>query len=180
MVAKLSFWNPGGSSSTFWCMPGKYNPEKPAPKVKFLEPSSRPSVDKFRATFNLGGVEFVTSTPVRNLPAKTSYHSLKPSAIINKHPKKIRKGSAHSPRIRRILRNILTKPQPPPVKSERFKKEVYHQISFEEVSARIRAAQAAEHRAQQEKLQNILHTAIEEHITKAAEAQGIPDCESYS
>lgn len=159
-------------------MLGKYNPEKPAPKVKFLEPSSRPGIDKFRTTFNLGGVEFVTSTPVRNLPAKTGYHSLKPSAIIDKHPKKVRQASAHSPRIRKILRNILTKPQPPPVKGERFKKEVYNQIPLEEISARIRAAQAAEHRAQQEKLRNILHTALEEHITKAAKAQGISDCES--
>ena len=64
------------------------------------------------------------------------------------------------------------------MKSERFKKEFYNQIPFEEVSARIRAAQVAEHRAQQEKLRNILHTALEEHITKAAESRGISDRES--
>lgn len=112
-------------------MPGKYNPEKPVPKVKFLEPPSHPSVAKFRTTFELNGVEFVTSTPIRNLPAKTDYHCLKPSTNIKKHPaKKVPKSSTYSPRIRKILNNILTKPQPTPVKPQCFKKEVRKLIPF--------------------------------------------------
>lgn len=160
-------------------MPGKYNPEKPVPKVKFLEPSSRPSTSKFRPTFHLNSEELVASTPIRNLPAKTDYHCLKPSIDINKHPtKKTPKCPIHSPRIRKILNNILTKPQPTPIKPTRFKKEVFHQVSFEDICARIQAAKAAEHHAHQEKLRNLLHTRIEEYITKEAQAKGIADCES--
>lgn len=156
-------------------MPGKYNPEKPASKVKFLETSSRPSATKFRAIFELDGVEFASATPVRNFPAKTNYHQLKPSAQIQKHPaKKVRKSS----RVRKILDNILTKPQPTPVTPHRFKKEARNSISYNDICAGIRAAQEAEHRAEQEKLRNILHVALEEQITRKAREQGISDCES--
>lgn len=156
-------------------MPGRYNPEKPALKVKFLETSPRPSTTTFRATFELNGVEFVTSTPFRNLPAKTDYHQLKPSTQIQKDPaKKVRK----SPAIRRILNNILTKSKPAPVTPHRFKKQARKSISYNDICAHIRAAQEAEHRAQQDKLRNILHVALEEQITKKAKQRGISDCES--
>ena len=151
----------------------------PTPKVKFLEPSPRQSTLKFRPTFLINGVDYVASTPIRNLPAKTVYHCLKPSFDIKKHPaKKTPKVSTHSPRIRKILKNILTKPQPTPVKPTRFKKKVLKSISLEESRARIQAAQAAAHRAHQLELRNLLHIKLEEHITKEAEAKGISDCES--
>lgn len=157
----------------------KYNPEKPAPKVKFLEPSSRQSASKFRPTFLLNGVDYVASTPIRNLPAKTEYHCLKPSSDVKKYPsKKALKTSIPSPRIRRILNNILAKPQPHPVRPRRFKKEAVNQITLEDISARIQTAQAAQHRAHQEELRRTLHEQIEQHITWEAEEKGVFDCES--
>ena len=160
-------------------MVGKYNPEKPTPKVKILEPTPHRCASNFRHTFLIDGVEYVTTTPIRNLPAKTDYHCLKPSCNIKKHPiKKALKASTHSPRIRKVLKTILTKPQPTPIQPTRFKKEVPNIISFEENRARIQTAQAAAHRTQQLKLRNLLHTKLEERISKEAEAKGIPDCES--
>lgn len=159
-------------------MVGKYNPEKPTPKVKILEPSPH-QCTKFRPTFLVDDVEYVASTPIRNLPAKTDYHCLKPSCNIQKHPaKKVLKPSTHSSRIQKVLKTILTKPQPTPIQPTRFKEVRSKTISFEEGSARIKAAQAAAHRAHQQELRNLLHIKLEECITKEAEAKGISDCES--
>lgn len=160
-------------------MTGKYNPEKPTNKVKILEPSPHKSNPNFRPTFLIDGVEYVATTPIRNLPAKTDYHCLKPSCNIKKHPiKKALKASTHSPHIRKVLKTILTKPQPTPIRPTRFKKEVPNTISSKEGRARTQAAQVAAYRAQQLKLRNLLHTKIEERITQEAEVKGIPDCES--
>ena len=147
--------------------------------MKILEPSPH-QCTKFRPTFLVDGVEYVATTPIRNLLAKTDYHCLKPFCNIKKHPiKKALKASyTHSLRIRKVLKTILTKPQPTPIQPTRFKKEVPNTISFKESCARIQAAQAAAHRAQQLKLRNLLHTKLEERITKEAEVKGIPDCES--
>lgn len=104
---------------------GRYNPVKGQPLVKVLDPVIVKD-DKWRQHFkDCKGQVYSTCTPVRKLHNKTSYHVLKPSGGIRKTPRSARKvprNFQHLPAsTQKVLRDILVKPRPEPIKPRRFK-----------------------------------------------------------
>lgn len=164
-------------------MPGRYNPDKAAPKVQFLEPVINKAVHRrLKAVFKLGSEEFATATPIRHLPPRTSHHCLQPSRDIQKVPVQPRsQPKTYSKKVQKILRNILEKPKPKPIVPHRFTQEVPRQLSYEEVRAQAEARAAAitvKHVIPQQQLREILQQKLSQQITRAAQDKGIEDCES--
>lgn len=110
----------------------RYNPVKGQPLVKVLDPVIVKD-DKWRQHFkDCEGQVFSTCTPVRKLRNKTSYHVLKPSGGIQKPPRSYQKVPRRFQKVPRsfqklpassqkVLKDILVKPRPEPIKPRRFK-----------------------------------------------------------
>lgn len=110
----------------------RYNPVKGQPLVKVLEPVIVKD-EKWRQHFkDCEGQVFSTCTPVRKLRNKTSYHVLKPTrgvqklrGSVQKVPRTVRKVPGNFKKLpassQKVLKDILAKPLPRPIKSRHSK-----------------------------------------------------------